>query len=85
MVEAHIRILPEHWGLTSIEAGVASAIFIKDNTQFSKIITTIPGNCYHVKKFCRTLGFRYTGQINDGIVYNNKLVPLEYHELNIKR
>ena len=81
-IEAHIQILPKYWGTgISLEAIKATIEWIKNNTRYTKILTSTPEDCIHVLKFAKKLNFTTCGSINNGVIYNNKqqaLLLLEY-------
>ncbi len=77
LVEGHIRILPSYWGSKmSIEATHMLLKWLKDNTEAINLITHVPANCFHVKRFLDKLGTKVVGLIPDGIIYDHELVDL---------
>lgn len=81
VMEGHIRILPEYWKTVVPTLALNAAMhYIKMNTNCLKVMTTVPGNCFHVLKFMKENRFRMCGCINEGIVYNNELVSLLFFE-----
>ena len=84
VVEGHIRILTKFWG-TNIpsEALITAMNYVRDIKGFTKVITSVPGNCIHVLKFMKSQEFNRCGEIHEGIIYNNELTSLIFFEKRV--
>lgn len=80
----HLHILNEYRG-----KGIAKALFdplinwIKSNTQYKKLIATIPETNIRMRSIVSKLPFRISGIISDAIIIDNTLQNLLIFELNI--
>lgn len=84
VLEGHIRILPRFWKTEIPSLALNKACeFVKEYKDCSKVITTVPSNCYHVLKFISNHEFKQCGEIHEGIIYNNELVSLLIFERGV--
>jgi len=78
-LNAHINILPEHWGQDSREVGKA---FIARLREFKKanivlaMVTMVPKCCRHAMLYVRSLGFKRLGHISKCHYYGDELQDL---------
>lgn len=75
LLEAHIRVLPEY-RKDAIEIVNLGLRYIKESTDFKKLMTFVPANAINVIKFCEKVGWKFSGGIQKAIIYNNELVSL---------
>ena len=84
-LDAHIYILPKYQdGQLSVKAVKAGQEYFKENTDIHNIITTVPVSCSYVHRFLSKTDFKATGQISDGIIYNDQLQNLIIYQLKIR-
>lgn len=73
----HFFINPKYWG-----TGLANEIYkkvlnyLKDNTQYSKVITETPRSCEQVLQFLTRNGFKIEGMLTNAIIWRNELTHL---------
>ncbi len=85
LYDAHIRILPSYWGSDmSIKATHLMFDWVIAHSEALSIMTMVPANCDHVKRFLDKLGAKVSGLIKDGIVYDHELVDLIIYTKQIK-
>lgn len=74
VLEGHIAILPKYWRRT-IEIMNLAHQWCRDN-KYKVVFTHVPENCIHMLKFMVRMGYEACGQIENGIIFQNKLVKL---------
>ncbi len=84
VVDAHIAMIPKYWGTEVIQKAMEAGYkYLKTETDYTKIFTSVPSNCFHMIKFCTRYNYKACGFIKDGIIYNNKLVDLLLFETDL--
>lgn len=85
LVDSHIYILPEfHGNGTSLPVGDAYINYIKDCTQYLKIITYTPSSCKHVIKFLEKNKFNVEGFIRNAVVWHGELNHYLIYTYNVR-
>jgi RimJ/RimL family protein N-acetyltransferase len=84
LIEGHICLLPEYWGKSVSDSILSAGIeFLKQNTKYHQIITTVPTPCLHVMKFLTRNNFRMCGTYHNATIFNNELTDLILFEISI--
>ncbi len=80
VTEGHIRILPQYWKTDLPERALQYALEYVKETGARKVLTEVPGNCFHVLGFLKKHGFIQCGCLHEGIIYHNQLTSLVFYE-----
>jgi hypothetical protein len=72
-LEAHPLILREHRGTKAVESAKVAFDWIKENTEYHKVICWVPEELKHVKRFALTVGFKVEGFCPDSFLRNGKV------------
>lgn len=84
VVDAHIAMVPKYWGTEVIKKAMdAGYEYLRKNTKYTTIFTSVPNNCYHMLKFMTKYNYKACGIIKEGIIYNKKLVDLLLFTANL--
>ena len=84
VVDAHIAMIPKYWGTEVIQKAMEAGYkYLKEETEYTKIFTSVPSNCLHMIKFVTKWKYKACGIIKDGVIYNNQLVDLLLFETDI--
>lgn len=83
-LEIHTNILPQFHkmglGKQAQEEGIA---WVRENTKHTSMMTTVPGNCFHILKFMQDNDWEVTGLLKDAIIYKNELVNLHIFQKEV--
>lgn len=83
---AHIYILPVYHGMGMSELAIeAVKEFLKEIPDLRNIVCDVPRECNHVTKLLYKVGFQFTGLIEDGVRYNNKIQDILLFQLKLNR
>jgi len=85
LVDAHIYLLPQYWGQDYSSSALDALFRYFKNTNYHKVITDVPKSCSHVIKLLKKIGCKQCGFIDNGVIYNNKLMGLLLFSYDIKR
>lgn len=84
VVDAHVFIIPKYWGTEVVKKAMDVGYqYLRDNTEYTKIFTSVPSNCIHMIKFVSRWDYKACGCIKDGVIYNGKLVDLFLFETEL--
>lgn len=84
VVEAHIFCLPKFSKTDILKKAIkATSFYVLKNTSYKKVLCYVPNNCTHVIRLVSSLEFHLDGLIQDGIIYQNKLVDLLIFSKNL--
>lgn len=83
LVEAHIRLLPDY-RKDAIEVVNLFLRYIRECTEFKRLMTQVPANCINVIKFLEKMNCKFCGGVQKAIIYNNELVSLFFFERDLK-
>lgn len=85
LIDAHIYLLPEYWGKDYSLRAVNTLFGYFQHSGYNKVITDVPKVCSHVIKLLKKVGCKQCGYIDDGVIYNNKLMGLLLFSYDLKR
>ncbi len=84
LVNGHIALLPRHWGKIDSDAILHAGLqFLKVNTTYKQVCSTVPSPCLHVIKFLTRNEFRVCGTYHNSIIFNDQVVDLILFEKSI--
>lgn len=85
LMDAHIYLLPEYWGREYSYKALITLFDYFKNTKYNKLITDVPECCSHVISLMNKVGAVLCGYIDNGVVYNNRLMGLMLFSYDLKR
>lgn len=85
ILEAHINIKSKFWGTDiSVEASELGFKWVKDNTDYLKLITDVPVPCEHVHILCKKIGWNPCGLLKNSIVYKGNICDLILYDYDLR-
>lgn len=84
VIDGHIGMVPKYWGTEVVQKAMdAGYQYLRNNTEYTKIMTSVPSNCLHVLKFMEEYKYKACGIIKEGVIYNQQLVDLLLFETDL--
>lgn len=86
VVIGHANILPAYWGNREMNKAIGEAAiqWVWDNTDFRKIITTVPVIYKHVLAYTQRIGMKREGIMRDSYLKNGQLHDQYYMGISRK-
>ena len=83
ILEAHIYILPEHWG-TGMSGKFAAKVYqdIFVPSKYAQLMTYTPATCVQVESFLTNFGFTKEYTMHKALTYMNQLTDLHFYIKN---
>jgi RimJ/RimL family protein N-acetyltransferase len=84
LLDAHIYLLPEFWGKDYSLNALNTLIRHFQHSKYHQLITDVPEVCSHVINLMGKIGAKVCGYIENGVIYNNKLMGLFLFSYDLK-
>jgi RimJ/RimL family protein N-acetyltransferase len=85
MLDAHIYILPKHWGShISLQVAQTTIQQLKSTTTFNVLLTACPAPAEHARNFVQRIGFQAAGVFPRAMTYFDDEVDLHQYFYNLR-